>query len=101
MLIRNEPGRIRASVLRVDQVAARRVEVAVQADEVALLEQLVELVDAADAERLVDPLAEVRVVEDHVEPQGPGAEGRGRADPAAADHAERLAASRGVPRAVR
>ena len=66
-----------------------------QADEVALLEQLVELVDAADAQGLVDPLAEVGVVEDDVEPQGLGAEGRRRADPAAADDPEGLAAQAG------
>ena len=85
----------------VDQVAGRRVEVAVQADEVALLEQLFEPVDAADAQRLVDPLAEIRVVEDDVEPERLGAQGRRGADPAAADHAERLAAQPGVPMAVR
>ena len=82
----------------VDEVVSRRVEIAVQADEVALLEQFLELVDPADAQGLVHPLAEVRVVEDDVEPQGLGPEGRRGADPAAADEAQRLAAEPGRAR---
>ena len=87
VLIRMAPGRIRAIVSALIRWSGRLVEVAVQADEVALLEQLVERVDPADAQGLVHPLAEVGVVEDDVEPQGLGPHGGRRADPAAADQA--------------
>ena len=39
-----------------------------------------------------------RVVEDHVEPERPGPERRGRADPAAADQAEGLPTEPGASR---
>ena len=73
-----------------------------QADEVALLEQFLELEGAADPQGLVHPLAEVRVVEDDVEAQGLGAEGRGRADPARSRRPRTSCrAGEGVPMALR
>ena len=58
----------------------------------ALLEELVELINPADAQCFVHPLAKERVVKDDVEPECLGAEGRRGADAAAAHDAERLAA---------
>ena len=76
----------------VDHVPVRRIEITVQAHEMALLEQVFELINAADPQRLVHPLAQVGVVKDDVEPQRLGSQGGRRPDPAAADHAEGLAA---------
>src|SRR5262249_8971424 len=74
----------------IDEVVGRVVEVAVQADEVTLFEQVFESVATAVAEGLVDALGEGGVVEDDIETEGLGPEGGGRADPAAADQAQRL-----------
>ena len=61
----------------------------------ALLEQVFKLINTANAQRLVHPLAEVGVVKDDVQPQRLGSQGRRGPDPAAADHAEGLAAKAG------
>ena len=70
---------------------SRRVKVAVHADEMALLEQLVKGVDAPNPQHLVHAMTEVRIIEHHVQSQWLGPQGRCRADPAAADQPQRLA----------
>ena len=81
--------------LGVDHVVGRRVQVAMEADEMALLEQLLEAMDPPDPQRLVGPLGDQGIVEDDVEAECLGPErGRG-ADPPATDQPDRLAAEPG------
>ena len=82
----------------IDQVPGRRIQITMEADKMALLEQFLELEHAADPERLVHTLAEKWVVKDNVEPERLSTEGRRRADPTAADNAERLAPEPGSTR---
>ena len=54
----------------VDQVVVVLVEGAVEGDAVRLEEQVLQRVDALEAQALLNPIGQVGVVEDHVEPKG-------------------------------
>ena len=54
----------------VDEVVVVLVEGAVQRDAVGLEEQVLQRVDALEAERLLDPVRQVRVIKYDVEPEG-------------------------------
>src|SRR5262249_59353115 len=79
----------------VDEVMTGLVEVAMEADEVALLQQVVEPERPPDAQGLLGAGDDIRVVEHDIQPERLGPERRSRADPATADDPEGLAAEPG------